>query len=192
VATQASPMHKALDVALCYGWIDGPVRKGNETCWLNKFTPRGKRSVWSQVNKQHIERLTREGLIQPAGLAAVELAKADGRWPPLTPPVPRSWSLRISRGLSEIQASQQVLRDADARQSLRVLLSTSHRQKGRYPAEKDCGVHRHVGTGRNLSIEICGISTIPSALNLSATISNTWCPKPARTPNSAAMLKSTW
>lgn len=71
---------QALDVALCYGWIDGPVRKGNETCWLNKFTPRGKRSVWSQVNKQHIERLTREGLMQPAGLAAVELAKADGRW----------------------------------------------------------------------------------------------------------------
>ena len=71
---------QALDVALCYGWIDGPVRKGNEVCWIHKFTPRGKRSVWSQVNRQHIERLTREGLMQPSGLAAVELAKADGRW----------------------------------------------------------------------------------------------------------------
>ncbi|MBL8889979.1 MAG: YdeI/OmpD-associated family protein [Planctomycetaceae bacterium] len=71
---------QALDVALCYGWIDGPVRKGNEICWIHKFTPRGKRSVWSQVNKRHIERLTREGLMQPAGLATVELAKADGRW----------------------------------------------------------------------------------------------------------------
>lgn len=71
---------QALDVALCYGWIDGPVRKGNEVCWIHKFTPRGKRSVWSQVNKQHIERLTREGLMQPAGIAVVELAKSDGRW----------------------------------------------------------------------------------------------------------------
>jgi uncharacterized protein YdeI (YjbR/CyaY-like superfamily) len=71
---------QALDVALCYGWIDGPVRKGNDACWIHKFTPRGKRRVWSQVNRQNIERLTREGLMQPAGLAAVELAKADGRW----------------------------------------------------------------------------------------------------------------
>ena len=71
---------EALDVALCYGWIDGPVRKGDEVSWIHKFTPRGKRSVWSQVNKAHIERLTREGRMKPAGLASVEAAKADGRW----------------------------------------------------------------------------------------------------------------
>jgi uncharacterized protein YdeI (YjbR/CyaY-like superfamily) len=71
---------EALDVALCYGWIDGPIRKADEFSWLVKFTPRGKRSVWSQVNKTHIERLTVEGRMTPAGHAAVELAKADGRW----------------------------------------------------------------------------------------------------------------
>ncbi len=71
---------QALDVALCYGWIDGPVRKGNDVSWIHKFTPRGKRSVWSQVNKKHIERLTQQGLMQPSGLTAVELAKSDGRW----------------------------------------------------------------------------------------------------------------
>ncbi|TWU39489.1 YdeI/OmpD-associated family protein [Novipirellula artificiosorum] len=71
---------QALDIALCHGWIDGPVRKGNAASWIHKFTPRGKRSVWSQVNKAHIERLTREGRMKPAGHAAVELAKADGRW----------------------------------------------------------------------------------------------------------------
>lgn len=71
---------QALDVALCYGWIDGPIRKGDDVSWLHKFTPRGKRSVWSQVNKAHIDRLTRDGLMKPAGHAAVELAKADGRW----------------------------------------------------------------------------------------------------------------
>ena len=71
---------EALDVALCYGWIDGPLRKGDDVSWIHKFTPRGKRSVWSQVNKAHIERLTREKLMKPAGNAVVELAKADGRW----------------------------------------------------------------------------------------------------------------
>lgn len=71
---------QALDVALCYGWIDGPVRKGDELSWLHKFTPRGKRSVWSQKNKQHVERLISERRMQAAGLAEVEAAKCDGRW----------------------------------------------------------------------------------------------------------------
>jgi uncharacterized protein YdeI (YjbR/CyaY-like superfamily) len=71
---------EALDVALCYGWIDGPIRKGDELSCLREFTPRGKRSVWSQVNRAHIERLTNANRIQAAGLAAVERAKADGRW----------------------------------------------------------------------------------------------------------------
>lgn len=71
---------EALDVALCYGWIDGPIRKGDEVSWIHKFTPRGKRSVWSQKNKSHIERLIREGRMQPAGQAAVDAAKSDGRW----------------------------------------------------------------------------------------------------------------
>jgi uncharacterized protein YdeI (YjbR/CyaY-like superfamily) len=71
---------EALDVALCFGWIDGPIRKADEVSWIHKFTPRGKRSVWSQKNKTHIERLTKAGRMQPAGLAAVAAAKADGRW----------------------------------------------------------------------------------------------------------------
>ncbi|GAA5508101.1 YdeI/OmpD-associated family protein [Novipirellula caenicola] len=71
---------EALDIALCHGWIDGPVRKGDDVCWIHKFTPRRKRSSWSQINKTHIARLERAGLMKPAGHAAVELAKADGRW----------------------------------------------------------------------------------------------------------------
>ena len=71
---------EALDVALCFGWIDGPVRKGDEVSWIHKFTPRGKRSVWSEKNKSHIERLIAEGRMKPAGQAAVEAAKSDGRW----------------------------------------------------------------------------------------------------------------
>ena len=71
---------EALDVALCFGWIDGQKQRGDNESWLQRFTPRGKRSAWSKINTGHVERLTGEGRMKPAGLAAVEAAKADGRW----------------------------------------------------------------------------------------------------------------
>ncbi|HET6617565.1 MAG TPA: YdeI/OmpD-associated family protein [Gemmatimonadota bacterium] len=71
---------EALDAALCYGWIDGQLAKADEQSWLRKFTPRRPKSVWSKRNIQHVERLTREGRMKPAGLKEVERAKADGRW----------------------------------------------------------------------------------------------------------------
>lgn len=71
---------EALDVALCHGWIDSQVRSRDERFYLQKFTPRRPRSKWSQINRDKVERLTAEGRMRPAGLAQVELAKADGRW----------------------------------------------------------------------------------------------------------------
>jgi uncharacterized protein YdeI (YjbR/CyaY-like superfamily) len=71
---------QALDSALCYGWIDGQKAGLDERYWLQKFTPRGPRSVWSQVNRDKVTALIAEGKLQPAGLRQVELAKADGRW----------------------------------------------------------------------------------------------------------------
>lgn len=71
---------EALDEALCFGWIDGQKKSFDETSWLQKFTKRAPRSPWSKINTGHIERLTREGRMQPAGQAAVDVAKADGRW----------------------------------------------------------------------------------------------------------------
>jgi len=71
---------EALDQALCYGWIDGQKKPFDELSWLQKFTPRRSRSGWSKLNTQHIERLTKAGAMTPAGLEAVEAAKADGRW----------------------------------------------------------------------------------------------------------------
>jgi uncharacterized protein YdeI (YjbR/CyaY-like superfamily) len=69
-----------IDAALCWGWIDG-IRKGfDETSFLQRYTPRGKRSIWSQVNIANIERLRNEGLMQPSGEAQVTMAQADGRW----------------------------------------------------------------------------------------------------------------
>jgi uncharacterized protein YdeI (YjbR/CyaY-like superfamily) len=71
---------EALDVALCYGWIDGQKKAFDEEAWLQKFCPRRAKSIWSKINIGHIERLTSEGRMKPAGFEAVERAKADGRW----------------------------------------------------------------------------------------------------------------
>lgn len=71
---------EALDVALCYGWIDGQKQAHDEHAWLQKFCPRRAKSIWSKRNTEHVERLISEGRMRPAGLKAVEKAKADGRW----------------------------------------------------------------------------------------------------------------
>jgi uncharacterized protein YdeI (YjbR/CyaY-like superfamily) len=71
---------QALEVALCYGWIDGQKRGLDETHWLQRFTPRRSRSIWSKVNRAKAEALVETGEMQPAGLAEMERAKADGRW----------------------------------------------------------------------------------------------------------------
>ena len=71
---------QAVDEALCAGWIDGQGRKGDQDVSWIRFTPRAARSSWSQRNVAHVARLEAEGRILPAGRAAVDAAKADGRW----------------------------------------------------------------------------------------------------------------
>lgn len=71
---------EALDQALCYGWIDGQKKSCDGLSWLQKFAPRRPRSSWSKINTGHVERLIKTGAMTPAGLEAVEAAKADGRW----------------------------------------------------------------------------------------------------------------
>ncbi|AWL08243.1 hypothetical protein HME7025_00370 [Aquirufa nivalisilvae] len=70
----------ALNEALCFGWIDGQKLPYNEHFWLQKFSKRKPKSTWSKINIQHIERLTLEGKMMPAGILAVQEAKDDGRW----------------------------------------------------------------------------------------------------------------
>ena len=70
----------ALDVALCHGWIDGQKKPYDESFWLQKFTPRRRRSGWSKVNTDRVAALIEAGAMRPAGLAEVDAAKADGRW----------------------------------------------------------------------------------------------------------------
>lgn len=71
---------EALEAALCYGWIDGQKKRWDEASWLQKFTPRGPRSIWSKVNRAKALELVEQGRMQAAGLAAIERAKANGRW----------------------------------------------------------------------------------------------------------------
>ncbi len=70
----------ALEVALCYGWIDGQKRADSEETWLQKFTPRGKRSIWSKINREKALALIQSERMQPAGAREIERAKSDGRW----------------------------------------------------------------------------------------------------------------
>jgi uncharacterized protein YdeI (YjbR/CyaY-like superfamily) len=71
---------EALEEALCYGWIDGQVRRHDADSYRQRFTPRRKRSTWSRRNVELAERLIGEGRVRPAGTAAIEQARSDGRW----------------------------------------------------------------------------------------------------------------
>jgi uncharacterized protein YdeI (YjbR/CyaY-like superfamily) len=71
---------EALESVLCYGWIDGQKKPESEETWLQKITPRAKRSMWSQINCEKAKGLIDAGLMRPAGFAEIERAKADGRW----------------------------------------------------------------------------------------------------------------
>ncbi|MBL8992106.1 MAG: YdeI/OmpD-associated family protein [Spirochaetia bacterium] len=71
---------EAVEGALCYGWIDGQKNRGGEEDWLQKFTPRGKKSIWSKINREKVLALIKSRNMKKPGLAEVERAKKDGRW----------------------------------------------------------------------------------------------------------------
>ena len=71
---------EALDLALCYGWIDGQKKSFDDRYWLQKFTPRGPKSIWSKINTEKADKLIASGEMKPAGLRVIEAAKQDGRW----------------------------------------------------------------------------------------------------------------
>ncbi len=71
---------EAIEIALCYGWIDGQKKAHSEQYWLQKFTPRSSKSLWSKINKEKALVLINAGKMQPSGLKEIERAKNDGRW----------------------------------------------------------------------------------------------------------------
>jgi len=78
--TKSITYPEAVEIALCHGWIDGLKRPESETAWLQRFTPRRKKSIWSEINREKALALIASGRMKPAGLAEVERAKLDGRW----------------------------------------------------------------------------------------------------------------
>jgi len=93
---------EALEEALCYGWIDGQKQAYDDEYWLQKFSPRGTKSIWSKVNVTKAQRLVESGKMQPAGLAAIDAAKQDGRWDaaydsPSTSKVPEDFQAALDK-----------------------------------------------------------------------------------------------
>jgi uncharacterized protein YdeI (YjbR/CyaY-like superfamily) len=86
---------EALDVALCWGWIDGIRKSFDERSFLQRYTPRRARSVWSQINRDHVGRLTAAGRMTPFGQRQVDAAKVDGRWDAAYAPMRRASAATI-------------------------------------------------------------------------------------------------
>jgi len=92
---------QALEEAACYGWVDGQVSRRDESTYRQRFTPRRPRSTWSATNIALAERLILEGRMRPPGLAAIDRAKADGRWAPMSPVQPARPTTLTAGTLSE-------------------------------------------------------------------------------------------
>lgn len=78
---------QAVEIALCHGWIDGVRNRYDDRYFLQRFTPRGPRSIWSQINKKKVQAMIKAKLLRPAGLAAVKRAKSNGQWDKAYAPV---------------------------------------------------------------------------------------------------------
>jgi uncharacterized protein YdeI (YjbR/CyaY-like superfamily) len=95
-----SVTHKdALDVALCWGWIDAIRKSFDDRSFLQRFTPRRSKSIWSQVNKGHVARLIKAGRMTPHGQRQVDAAKADGRWAAAYAPIRLATEAGVPRDL---------------------------------------------------------------------------------------------
>ncbi|MDB4890766.1 MAG: hypothetical protein JWL61_2621 [Gemmatimonadetes bacterium] len=92
---------EALDVALCWGWIDGIRKSFDERSFLQRYTPRTAKSIWSQVNRRNIDRLTDAGRMTEHGQRQVDLAKADGRWDAAYAPIREASEATIPDDLRE-------------------------------------------------------------------------------------------
>jgi uncharacterized protein YdeI (YjbR/CyaY-like superfamily) len=97
---------QALDVALCWGWIDGIRKSFDDQSFLQRYSPRRARSIWSQINRDHVARLTKAGRMTPHGQRQVDAAKADGRWDAAYAPIRSASEATIPEDLrAAIEAS---------------------------------------------------------------------------------------
>lgn len=146
----------AVEEGLCFGWIDGQARRRDEGSYLQRFTPRTKRSPWSRYNVDRVARLEAEGRMTDAGRAAVAAAKADGRWElayagPASAEVPDDLAAAIAaepaaQAMFDVLTSQnrfalivrlgQVRTDATRRKKIQSFVEMLARQETFYPQRK--------------------------------------------------------
>ncbi len=121
---------QAVEIALCYGWIDGQVRRFDEDYYLQRFTPRRPRSKWSKINRQRATELIEQGEMKPAGLREVERAKADGRWDaayeaPSTATVPED----LRRELDKNEVAREFFSELDSQNRYAILYQIQDAKK---------------------------------------------------------------
>jgi uncharacterized protein YdeI (YjbR/CyaY-like superfamily) len=113
---------EALEVALCHGWIDGVKRRIDDDWWVQKFTPRAARSIWSKVNRDKVQALIDSGRMRPAGLKEIERAKADGRWDAAYDPVSQATvPPELQAALDANPAARQFFASLDSRNRYAIL-----------------------------------------------------------------------
>jgi len=141
---------QAVDEALCFGWIDGQARKRDqETSWI-RFTPRRPCSSWSQRNVAHVGRLEAQGRMLPPGRAAVDAAKADGRWAAAYAPSSEAEApADLLAAITAVPAAQAMFDVLTQGQPVRSHLPRQWRQTGADSRTKDRRVRRHAGAPRD-------------------------------------------
>ncbi len=152
VSGQASITYaEALDVALAWGWIDGQKEKFDEAWWLQKFTPRGSRSMWSKINREKAIALIAAGKMMPSGLAEVERAKKDGRWDRAYESQSRaSVPEDLERALAKNPRAKKFFATLDARNRYAVLFRVQHAKKAETRARRIAQFVEMLAKGRKL------------------------------------------
>jgi uncharacterized protein YdeI (YjbR/CyaY-like superfamily) len=141
----------ALEVALCYGWIDGRANSLDEDYWLQSFTPRTRRSRWSKINRQKATELIETGAMKPAGMREIERAKADGRWEaaydsPSTAIVPDD----LQRELARNKKAREVFATLDSRNRYAILYRIQDAKKPETRARRIAKYVAMLGEGRKI------------------------------------------
>lgn len=138
---------QALESALCHGWIDGQKQAESEHYWLQRFTPRATKSIWSKINKAKAEALTSAGRMRPAGLLEIDRAKQDGRWDAAyssasTSTIPDD----LQQALDAHWKAKAFFATLNSQNRYAILfrIQNSECQKGRNSHQKDRSIHRNV------------------------------------------------
>ena len=144
---------QAIDVALCWGWIDGIRKSFDERSFLQRYTPRRARSIWSQINRDHVARLTAAGRMTPHGQRQVDAAKADGRWDAAYAPMRSASHGDHSRGSARRHRGQpagaQDLPHARPSEPVRAGVPDQQHEDAGRAREEDRGAGRHARARRD-------------------------------------------